>query len=184
MLRKLRSAGVKGFTLIELMIVVAIIGILAAVAIPAFMKYIRRSKTVEATMNIRKLYDSSVSYYESEHADSGGNILARQFPLSAAWTPTVDCGTQTGGKCAPSNYITSWQVATWTGLNFSVDDPFYYQYQYASGGTASNSSFNAQAQGDLNGDSKYSLFQRTGKINSTDNNVQGGAGLYTVNDIE
>jgi type IV pilus assembly protein PilA len=165
------------------MIVVAIIGILAAVAIPAFMKYIRRSKTVEATMNIRKLYDSSVSYYEGEHADSGGNILARQFPLSAAWTPTASCAGQTGGKCAPSSYVTQWQTATWTGLNFSVDDPFYYQYQYVSGGSGITASFNAQAQGDLTGDSKYSLFQRTGTVTS-DNNVSGGAGLYTVNDIE
>jgi type IV pilus assembly protein PilA len=65
----------KGFTLIELMIVVAIIGILAAVAIPAFMKYIRRSKTSEATMNIRKIFDSSVSYYQEEHALRDGTPL-------------------------------------------------------------------------------------------------------------
>ena len=54
-----------GFTLIELMIVVAIIGILAAVAIPAFMKYIRRSKTTEATITVRQDIDWSASYFKA-----------------------------------------------------------------------------------------------------------------------
>src|ERR1700686_3427093 len=91
----------KGFTLIELMIVVAIIGILAAVAIPAFMKYIRRSKTTEAAMNIRKMYDWTVNYIEGEHAPAPADILAHQFPASKTWTPSTSACGETGQKFAP-----------------------------------------------------------------------------------
>jgi type IV pilus assembly protein PilA len=179
-----RYTGDRGFTLIELMIVVAIIGVLAAIAIPAFMKYIRRAKTVEASNNIAKLYQSSVAYYESEHANLAQQIVAKQFPDAQAESPGVNaCCGQPGDKCNPQTAATSWQTPTWTALNFSVDDPFYYWYRYDSAGTDKNSNFSAWAYGNLNCDTTYSTFMRGGRIDA-ENYVTGGSGLYTRYEIE
>ena len=54
---------VRGFTLIELMIVVAIIGLLAALAIPNFIKFQARAKQSEARSNLKAVFSAEKSYY-------------------------------------------------------------------------------------------------------------------------
>jgi type IV pilus assembly protein PilA len=174
-----------GFTLVELMITVGIIGILAAVAIPAFVKYLRRTKTSEAALNIRKMYDSSVVYYEAMHAGPSGQILPKQFPSPQVWTPGQGtCCGQPGQKCAPNQ--AQWQTPTWQSINFSVDDPHYYSYAVTEVGTGSSIGDveQLQASADLNCDQVFSLFQRTVTVGPGLQVLIGAAGMYTQNELE
>ena len=61
MLQKIRNR--KGFTLVELMIVVAIIGILAAIAIPNFLQFRLKAKTSEAKSNLGAIRSTEVAYF-------------------------------------------------------------------------------------------------------------------------
>ena len=157
--------------------VVPSIGIAAAVAIPAFMKYIRRSKTVEATISVRKLADAAASLAASTPA----NKLPRfAFPPSTGWTPAVSCCGQPGDKCAPNPKL--WSNETFSALQFSIDDPFYYQYRVTSTGRGSKARITVEARGDLDCDQKTSSFKRTVTLDAQGQPTLGP--LETADEIE
>jgi len=63
----------RGFTLIELMIVVAIIGILAAIAIPNFMTYQAKARQSEAKVNLGGVFTTATSYFAENNTFSVPN---------------------------------------------------------------------------------------------------------------
>ncbi len=164
----------EGFTLIELMIVVAIIGVLAAIAIPAFINYVKRSKTSEAPANLKSLFTGAQTYYQMERATQQGaaalaattEVTATRCTAAAASAPTtVPTGEKVRLDWAGGTGITN--PDQFEQLSFALADPILYQYiidpQIASNcGVAHPAGtfvYNLQAVGDIDGDGDTSLFE-------------------------
>ena len=164
----------KGFTLIELMIVVAIIGILAAVAVPGFMKYIKDSKTSEAKSNLKAIAEGASSFYQTEHtlSDTANTVYTREFPSATRCKSGTNALCANGGaanapaEIKPAGTKTQLTLTTepWKSLNFAVTAPVYYTYSYrgAQSSDTAASSFSAQAAAKLDSASVDSCFAMSG----------------------
>ncbi len=167
----------RGFTILELMVIVCILGILSAAALPAYTRYIRRASTIEATLSIRRMYDGAVAYFLGEHADINGNIQ-RRFPDSVGPTPAV---VPPGIKVLVSS--AEWAQPAWAALTFSVNDPQRFSYSFSNNNlTGAQAAGQVIATGDLNANGVFSTYERT--LQGTNEGVQGGAGLTIINELE
>lgn len=135
---KLIRNNQKGFTLIELMIVVAIIGILAAIAIPNFLNYQLKSKTAEAKTNLGGVKTALESY----RAENDTYLTCVANPA------TVPAATKSAWATGATG---------WSDIGFAPAGSVYYQYS-VSGGI---SNFSATATGDLDGNGSNASFLLT-----------------------
>ncbi len=137
------------------MIVVAIIGILAAVAIPGFMQYIKNSKTSEAKTNLNSIGKGALAWFQAEHYDATGmSARTKVYPGtdgSAIGYGTPASANTIGVKSMPGNDSSSSTLTgdelsaylktaegAWVKLKFQIDSPIYYYYSYISGTAAGN----------------------------------------------
>jgi prepilin-type N-terminal cleavage/methylation domain-containing protein len=153
----------RGFTLVELMVVVAIIGVLAAVAIPSFKKYTYKSRTTEAKLHLSALYVAMQNIYTNfntyascpalfGYIHSGGYYGGGIFsvPLgNPSWgdlymvnngQPTCDGSVDWGMRI----FDATQNVATNDLANTQCD---FYINDYGGGGSFTQSTFSAQMAG-------------------------------------
>jgi type IV pilus assembly protein PilA len=126
----------KGFTLIELMIVVAIIGILAAVALPAYQDYTIRAKMSEVILAMSACRTSITEVYQSGGASAGvANGWGCEVSPSQATKYVAEISTSANGAV----------TAKVRSISSSVDTSFVTLVPLASSGTAATYSGTAQA---------------------------------------
>lgn len=151
----------QGYTILELMIVVAILGVLAAIAIPSYSSYLQRSRTAESITFLGEIRQRQEAY----RAEFG-----QYCSVSAAPGSTIDSGTWNPATLPTNGDKVGWTGGgNWSQLGANPDGAVRFQYRTTAGPPGTNPGvpgfsnaefwFVAQARADLDGDGRRMIVE-------------------------
>lgn len=163
------------------MIVVAILGVLAAIAVPAFQSYVRRSRASEATELLRQIFMKAAAYYHPDRANKG--LVAPQ------WNACVVGSTDNDVTPGTSKKLGDYTSQSWKSLHHTISYS-YFRFEIETVGGArcdvpaqTGPLYLIRARADLDGDGARSSFElATGS--DTDNFLYHSRGFYIVDGEE
>lgn len=186
-LKSKTRALVRGFSVVELLIVLMIVGILSTVSLYGLQKYVARSKATEATTALGGIRRGVLAHAEKDRMRADvldlGDVSAEEAggPLCGTATDVpTNFASVRGRKYQPKNgagsdYETGDAATGWVCLRYRNDQPQFYQYGYklgpppvlpadwgVPGGVAPSETWTAYAHGDLDADGQASWHVLTG----------------------
>jgi hypothetical protein len=184
------KGGIPTWALVLVILAIVIFlfgGICAAIAVPAFTKYVRKSKTAEARVEVAKLFDGIANYY-AEHGTcpTDGNTAGH-----AGVTPplTVLCASGQDGRCVPNGSgpggypQAAWsENAVWQKLGYAQQNGHYFHYDVRWESSPQGCKFTVQAFGDLDEDGTFSTFERAAAADVQ--GINAATGIYIDNEVE
>lgn len=199
-MKRLRSA--RGFTLAELMIVVAIMGVLAALSIYGVRRYLVAAKASEAKHGVGNMARSAFAAFERENVPSetvgegsASTKVSHQLCETAVPVPAF---VPKARKYQPItaegvDFNSGDTLSGWKCLRYNVNHPIYHQYHYTKGSSpvapaspivCNGECFEAGAMGDLNGNGTPGRYARTGYVNTATGALKMSSFVYVDDEAE
>ena len=152
-----QPAKKKGTMAVSCAVVVLVVGLILAcllgsIGLPTFIKYQKKSKAIEAPLNLKTISKGAASFYETVQYSKSGKARSPRFPKSTRWTPEKNCCEQPGQVCRGGD----WDKAGWRGAGFRIDGNHHYRYRMKR--SSNKKKLTITAKGDLDCDGVYAEY--------------------------